>query len=301
MSVENKQFEISASLLNFFDKSVIYTAFWPVNAFTDTVLSAGYKGIEWHPVRGIRAGIEMKIGAVSKSSRDTIVSLHQSYRGEKNLKQVLQHPNKLLAGMAYILLPEIDSSLSDLQSFQELVGRNLPVVLYDREHSNNQSLRLMFGERLIQPDPGLMERWQSIDCINFTKQLYERGFTGICLDLFHMREIRNGFGIKSWQDALPILLPHTKEVHVSVGRIDSSQKRIDTIGELQSLLTKNGNSEIIRMLKEIKKLKWSGRVVTEIPAASLKLVQNAKGLFTSKKDLIETHARIVENIQEILN
>lgn len=292
--------EINSSLLSLFDTSMLYTAFWPMYAFADTVYEAGYEGLEWHPVRGLRAGIDIKTGMAKTEDLQAIKSLHQSYRNEKSLNEVWNHSHRTLAAFAYLLLPERVDSLKDLEFIQESVGKELPVVLYDPHDGEKSGTNLGFPEKLIQPAPNLYEKWDAaLLTKEFLEKLYQKGYTGLCLDLYHMRATNDRFGYTKWEDALPILLPHTKEIHVSAGRVDQDQPHIDTISELLDLIYGRTDRGLLKMLAEVKKMGWHGKVVTEIPASAIHRL-NPDSKFLDTKSLIWYHKRIVENIQNVL-
>lgn len=293
--------EVDSSVGNLFDKSILYTASWPVGAFVDTVKESGYRGLEWHLLRGIVAGVQMKAGLVSQYSKDAILSLHQSYRSENSWKEAWGHPNRSLATMSYILLPERVSSINELEQLQRVVGKELPVVLYPPNPEEESGTHRHFAEKTFQPTPEVMHRWQVKTPEELVAEAYKRGYTGLCIDLFHMRALHvDGVGLNPWQETLPQLLPHTQEIHVAAGRVDIKQSHIDTEQELKDLLNSKGNTELLRMLKAIRESRWTGRVVTEIPAVALHAARTNRSSFSSIKDLIEDHKRIVGNIQDSL-
>ncbi len=146
-----------------------------------------------------------------------------------------------------------------------------------------------------------MHEWQVTNPEELTAEAERRGYTGLCLDLFHMRAVdAEGSGLNPWQETLPRLLPMAKEIHVAAGRVDIKQGHIDTECELRELLAGQGRTDIIPMLKAIRDEGWQGRIVTEIPAAALHSLRLDRHVSTSIKDLIEDHRRIVSTIQNIL-
>src|SRR3989344_864009 len=292
--------EVDSSVGNLFDKSTLYTVAWPMGKLVDTIKEAGYRGIEWHPLR-IVAGAQMNAGLICKDDKDAIVSLHQSYRSEKNLLEAWRHQNRALALMSYVLLPERVSSLQKLEKLQGVLGKALPIVLYPSNLGEESGTDRSFAEKIFQPTSEIMYRWDVRGVDDLIEESRKRGYDGLCLDLFLMREKDiEGFGFNPWQEILPQLLPYTKELQVSAGRGDIPQEHIDTYQELENLLTDKGDSELTEMLEVIRSSGWKGRVVTEIPGASLHEIRKKNGNFTSMKDLIEDHKKIVGNIQDIL-
>ena len=298
------RFEIDSSVGNLFDKSILYTASWPVGAFVDTVQESGYRGLEWHPLRGIVAGVQMNAGLVSQHSKDAIISLHQSYRGERSWREAWRHPNRALATISYVLFPERVSSLNDLERLQRVVGRELPVVLYPPNPGEESGTDRHFAEKTFQPTPEVMHSWNVKTPEELITEAYKRGYTGLCIDLFHMRAERvDGVDLSPWQETLPRLLPHTQEIHVAAGRVDIKQNHnhIDTEQELRDLLNGREDTDLLKMLRLIGESRWNGRVVTEIPAVALHNIRASRSSFSSVKDLVEDHRRIVCNIQDSLS
>lgn len=294
--------EVDCSILNLLDASIVHTVLWPVDKFVDTIRESGYRGLEWHPLRGIVAGMQMNAGLVSKDARNAVISLHQSHRSEKSIGEVLKHKNPVLAAYSYILLPERVSSLDNLEHLQGVIGRELPVILFPPNSGEESGTGRGFGAKLFQPTPEVMHRWQVKTPEQLINRTFQEGYTGLCLDLFHMRarEISE-YGLNPWQETLPKLLPYTQEVHVAAGRVDIKQgNNIDTVQELEGLLKGNGDTELINMLKEIKTLGWTGQVVTEIPAVALRKLRASRSSFLSIANLIEDHRKIVGKVKDCL-
>ncbi len=291
--------EIASSVMNLFDKSTLYTAFWPVHAFADTIQEAGYAGLEWHPVR-LAGGVQLMAGLVSEDTKDAIRSLHQSWRSEKSIGEVFRHPNRALAAVSYVLLPERIASLDALERLQHVLGRQMPVVLYPSEPHELSGTDRPFGEKLFQPGAEIMEKWHIDSVDGLMIEAKRRGFTGFALDLFILRVIgKQGTRFPAWQDALRQLLSFTQEIHVSAGRVDIPAPNIDTIQELRELLAGKGNSELLQMLRTIASSGWRGRIVTEIPAIALASLRRERGPHASFNNLIEDHKQVVSTIQTI--
>lgn len=296
--------EVDTSVMNLLDKSTFLSAF-STGALINTVKESGYRGIEWYPLR-TPSGLLISHGLVGQDVKDAIVSLHQSYRSEKSLKKALEHPNQPLALLSYVLLPERIASLDDLEHLQKVLGKKMPVVLYPSLPGEESGTERDFGEKLFQPYTEIMVKWRVKTVEELITETKKRGYTGFALDLFHMRRpTQDDRGINlldPWEESLPQLLPYTKEVHISAGRTDLFYLRgiPETENELDDLLGGQGNTELMKMLKVIKRSGWKGRVVTEIPASALHQLAIARGQSTSAKNLIQDHRKIVENIQDIL-
>lgn len=301
MSVENNipNVEVNCSVMNLFDLSVFYTTLWPVEAFVDTVRESGYNGLEWHPLRAI-AGLQMNQGLVSQHSKETVRSLHQSWRSETNLAQVWNNPNRFMAFASYLLLQERVASLTELEKLQKVVGRALPVTLYPSRQGEDSGTSRLFGEKLFQPTPEVMFNWRIRTAEALIAEACRRGYTGFALDLYHMRgQEVDGVGLNPWQETLPKLLPYTKEIHVSAGRVDVGSHHIDTEDELQSLIKHGRDSELYRMMKVASNFDWTGQIVTEIPAMALHRIQRRSGSNFSVSRLVEDHKKIVDHINTI--
>jgi hypothetical protein len=301
LDAPHSSIEVDSSIGNLFDKSMLYTAMWPMGAFVDTIQAAGYRGIEYLPLRGLLAGMQMNLGLVSQETKDTIVSAHQSYRSEKSWRQAWRHSKRLLAMSAYVVLPERVASLNDLERLQMVVGRELPVIMYPEMSGEERGTDRPFAEKIIQIVPEVWEYWGVKTPEQIIQGAEDRGYTGLCIDLFHLRgQSDSGAKLGKWEDILPTLLPHTSEIHISAGREDIQQTHIDTVQELKDLLKGNKNSEIFRMLKVVRDSGWTGRIVTEIPAEALKSVRE-KELGSSIRSLIDDHRRIIGSVQEALS
>ncbi|MBP9816309.1 hypothetical protein KBD09_03695 [Candidatus Woesebacteria bacterium] len=294
--------EIYSANGNLFDQSTLITALLPAHGLVDMIKEAGYAGFEWHPLRGLVGAEQLNRGLVSRYVTDAIGSLHQSYRREANLGEAWRHPNRKLAMISYALLPERIASLDDLEKIQQIVGRELPIVLYPSHPDEESGTSRPFTQKMFQPSSDVMQQWGVHTAGELINETYRRGYTGFCLDLLHMRrEAIDDVGLSLWQETLPELLPHTQEIHISAGRFDQAQIPVDSQQELQDLMAGRGDSDLLRMLEEVRESGWSGRVVTEIPAASLRSLRSPKSPFSSIKDLVDDHKRIVGNVQDILS
>lgn len=297
---EKMRVEVNSSLMNLFDKSIFYTVVWRVEDFADTAYRAGYAGLEWHPVRAAISGIQVRSGILSPYAKDAVTSAHQSWRGEKSIKEVLTHPNPSFAALSYVLLPEEVSSVSNLLHLQHILGREIPVVLYPSPSLEQSGLNRHFAESLFQPTPKLMRDWGVETPEQLVKEARKRGYSQLCIDTYHLRKApEDGISLLPWQETLPQLLPYSSEIHVSAGRVDQNQAHIDTEKELKDLLSATSHTDLPQMLKAIATSGWRGRVVTEIPAAALFALRAGRNPVSTPKDLIEDHRRIVDHIKQI--
>lgn len=296
--------EIASSVGNLGDKSIPQSLLWTVEKYVDVVRQARYVGLEWFPIKSFLgvpiAGLQMRRGWLTQRAKDGIISLHQSYRGEKSFAEAWNHPNRALAVLSYFILPERVSSLNDLEHIQRVLGKKLPVVLYPSQEGEESGIQRHFTDKLFQPTPGVMKQWGVRSIQELIEQTYQRGYTGLCLDLYHFRQ-PDEVDLNPWQETLPQLLPHTKEIHISAGRGDMMQDFVDTNAELRDLLDGTQYTDLPRILGTIRDLGWSGRMVTEIPAASLKLVLGATARFLRTDSFIEAHKSIVGNTKAFIS
>lgn len=290
--------EVDSSLATLFDKSTLYTAFFPAGACVDTVKEAGYRGIEWIPFRTV-AGIQMNAGAVNQGTKDAVVSLHQSFRSEKSIGQAWHHPNKAFAIISYVALPERVSSLNNLERLQKVIGRGLPVVLYPENAGEEPGTERNFQEKTFQPTPEVMQKWKVKTVDELITESKRRGYTGFCVDLAHMRGASRGeYTLNPWQETLPQLLTFAQKIHIAAGRVDMAYE--NTEAELKDLIKGTRYTELPQMLEVVKKSGYRGRIVTEIPAIALHRMHGG-GQFLPINTLIQDHKEIVHNVKAWLS
>lgn len=287
--------EVGTSIGNFFDQArPIATAFFPIEFINAEAQKEGYAGIEWHPFR-FMCGLQIRTGILTQKGKDAIVSAHQSYRGEKSLNEALKHPNKKLAAISYFVLPQRESSIKNLRQLQKVLQRKIPIVLYPSDKTEAAIRQDSFAEKLFQPNPEIMQQWGINSPEDLISEAYRRGYTGLCLDLFHLRELGTP-DLNPWQESLPQLLPHTKEIHVSAGREDITvPHEVDTTSELEDLLFGTKSTDLSKMLRYISSQEWRSLIVTEIPASSI------RGVLSNSANLIDAHRQITTNIKELLS
>lgn len=301
MLQELDQVKINSSLGNFLDKSMPYTLLWTVNRFVSTAQQAGYAGLEWHPFRLPMTGLQIRNDTVSQHEKNGIKSLHQSFRGEKNIFEAWHHSNRTLALIAYTLLPETVKSLNHLEHIQMVVGKRLPTVLYPPLKLGEESgVNRPFAEKLFQPTPEVAKRWYVQSVKELVGEAQRRGYTGFCLDLYHFRE-SGEVDFDPWQSLLPYFLSFTKEIHISAGRLDMNDKNIDTMAELKDLLDGTNNTDLPKILIAIRDIGWRGLITTEIPAAALKSLDGSQRRFLPESYFIEYHQRITDTITGLLS
>lgn len=289
------------SMQNMVDSSTLWSLLAPMELYSAIAGKAGYSGLEYLPFRIPHT--QLKTGLLSKKALSSVRSAHQSFRTEKNLPGVRSHRNPKLAAQAYVTLPEKVASLKDLEKLQKALGKELPVVVYPPNEWMGETRPEIFEileNKLIQPAPELLGAWKTKTLEEFIRETLNRGF-GLCLDLFHIRrQVSQGFQTQfgPWQEVLPALLPYTREIHLGVGRSDF-QGPFDSMQELRDIYSGERKTDIVPMLELIKDSGWTGPIVTEIPATSVKnLVSDSR--FTTPNILISAHKQIVGSLRNIM-
>jgi hypothetical protein len=268
--------------------------FYTAGFFVDQGRAAGYDGMEWHSLRNTTlAGLQANIGLfLPNSAKDYIHSAHQSFRSEKSLREALNHPNPKVAIGAYGLFPEANSSLREIEDLQGKIGRKLPVVVYPYTPAGRQNWD--FREKTYQPNTDVLEEFGASSIDEMIERGKEKGFSAVTVDIHHM------LTLGPWQEVLPQLLPVASEIHISVGRIDALEEDPNTEQKLEDLYFGRRGTEIYQMLEAIKNSRWSGIVVTEIPAEALKRLRENNPDLVSTSNFVEDNRRIVDNLKEAL-
>lgn len=91
------------------------TPFRNLKEIQETAEEAGYDGIAVMPTRMIAKETR---GSSPEETR-LILAGNQSFRGEKTLRDVLKHPNPVLALQVFLTLPHNTASLKTLKTMQE--------------------------------------------------------------------------------------------------------------------------------------------------------------------------------------
>lgn len=159
-----------------------------------------------------------------------------------------------------------------------------------------------FGEALIEPTEDIWTNWGLDSVDSLVHEAGQRRYSGFALDTWHVINA-NGMGING--DSPTRLVEQliqsglVQELHVSLGRTDSKKQGISNVANLKRIYdgttspdTSDTSYLTSRMLEVIGEMGWHGRVVTEIPAASLKILHGRQS-----EGFAATHRRLVANIQ----
>lgn len=294
----------------FFDPQTPYTVLWGMWRLNQLVRETESDGIEVMPTRQIE--IEVALGMT-----EGIRAEHQSPRTERGRdvfkrEKDFRMSNRLRTLASCFLLPQIDQSFNSLVRIHKKVqektdrslentDRSLSAVLYPsaplHRWETDRELAEKLPERLFQPCPEVVEKWQVKTPEDLIWKMRRRHYTGICFDTFHSR--RPPFD--NWRAVLPIIYGEVKEIHVSAGRVDiagTPSEKAETIGDLEGLFDINLKTELNALLRWFYRQGWEGRVVIEIPPAGLAKYYQANIL--TPQQLTEGYRRVVENVREIL-
>jgi len=123
----------------------------------------------------------------------------------------------------------------------------------------------------------------------------QNGYEGLCLDLFHMRRVPTGYDKLDLLINLGEILDLTKLIHISVGRVDIHQDRIDTLGELRSLLSaREGTTILDEIIEQIRASDYQGNFVLEAPVVGIRRARTINNI----GDILEAHKHLVNNLKE---
>jgi hypothetical protein len=245
----------------------------------EIVQELGLDGLEWRPFRGLTNTMILWNMVDKETLSGFIVSVEQSFRGERSLIQAYRHPNRNAAIKGYFVFPYI-SNMKVMAKLAQIMGEDFPVVMYPDRRLPYWSEKVPTNQRLFQLTQEVADKWFAPDMV-FLKIFMEAwGFHGIVLDAYHI-QAQSGGWVRNWSQWVPENIDLIPEVHIGLGRseypeIDSDPKAFLT-GDLES-------SEQGRVLLAMRDLGWHGRVVLEIPP----------GTFL---DPIKDHAAIALNIR----
>ena len=299
MSAENTYSISTASIL---DKSMARQALtWSIGDHALNAQAAGYHGVELWP-QGIVPRVQIATGRLSQAEKDGITSAHQSVVDlNKSLRESIFE-----RAVKSLILPGSIKSLDHLERIRELVDRDIPVVLFKNVPSGYFE-RTKFNKTGIQTVPELCEELGAENAEEFVEAVQAMGFKKVVIDTYHLRRPNIKTGIPNpladWQKSLPVLLPHTQEVHVGIGRSDYGEVPEKVVAEeLWDFMHKGVyNTEIIQILRSISNSGWRGLVVLELRPHMIKQVLEQKGMQLSDKNLKIALEGIRETLYQIFD
>jgi len=300
-----KKTEINFSMQNLLDETIlgaVFAASSPIELHVALAKRAGYQGVEFFPF--IIPDIQIRTRLYDPSVfLDSVRSAHQSWRSEKTFGEVRKHPRPQAALFAYVTIEEKVASLKTLKRLQDILGESLPMVVFPvdewRGERGNETF-IQLKRKLVQPTPELLRLWKVRTPEEFWQKARSMGFSGICLDLYHIRRlpVEGEVGFGHWSEVVPSFLPFTREIHLGVGRRDF--RGVDSQKELEDLYTGEGKTDISKILELIKNNRWKGPVVTEIPVVGIRDLLGINR-FVTPQEIVRVHQRIVENLKGMIN
>jgi len=286
----------SLSTASILDRATFKAALlWEVQDHVGIAQRSGYKGVELWP-QGIRPLQQIRAGSLSDTEKAGVLSAHQCPRAA--IPRSFQEVQKA------VFLPETKASLADLDRIHTVVG-DIPVVLF-KETPPEYFQNSPFTKRGIQPDSEVCTAWGVSTAQEFVDIALKKGLTEIVIDTHHIRRpnIKTGKEnpLANWQGSIPILLPHTKEIHIGIGRLDYGKMDPEQLKEEAMDLLTGGrkNTEVMQMLRLIADKGWNGMIVIEMRPSVYKDVMNRRFLL-SGNDLVDIYERVRNTLYHTLD
>lgn len=296
------------SNLNYFGKHFPWSVAWPVKTFMQNMRKAGGEAMQWHPLEGILspvAGAQFRLGVVSDYELAWIDSMHQSIRNEKNIAGKY-NPNRLIATVTTLSLPETKHSFDDMHRIQDLKGgHRLPVVVYPDTMPREIKQHNPFGELSWQPNNTSIRHYKAESFADLWEKAQTDGISQITPDTTKLLE-EGAEVLRPVVKVLPLMLENADSLHLSVGRIDSNTiDKKATMRDLRALYYGNDyQATIVKMLKLIKDEGWKGTMYLEVPVDALYELHREAGekmRYFSPKQVVQDKKRIFTNTGNYLH
>ena len=252
--------------------------------YQDFAGKAGYKGVEFTPVRGpvLR---EARLGRAA--ALDVIRSTHQSFVTDMSMLPFS------------LVMPQMDASLDQLAEIQShRPEERIPVVVYPNQQMpprksiglTDFAARSDLGDKLWQVTSEVLKVWDipmdttELAISALRRRMASEGLDGCVIDTHHSYASRGGI-VPDWDEWLPALDRQglIKEVHVSPARSDMGGGN----DELRAILS--GNIATTRT-GAVLGTTHPERVVTEIPADEIARL--------GYKDIAAVHQDITAALRE---
>lgn len=280
------------------DKSTLVAALtWTVQNHVDVAIRSGYQGVELWP-QGIRPLAQIHQNRLAAGEKTHVLSLHQGVG--KDLRAVRSLQELQIA----LFLPQVNASLSYLEMAHRALG-DIPVVLLSHTPEAYME-KSSFTRRGIQPNPEVCKEWGVQNAEQFVEAAAKRKFTGVVLDTHHIRRPHSQTGepnpFADWQTSLPLLLEHTQELHIGIGRNNDWHTNEGQVREeaLDLLTGGNKNTEIVQMLHMIAQTGWGGLIVIEMRPSVYRDIMGRK-FFLSNTDLRGVYERVRNTLFHVLD
>lgn len=238
----------------------------PIEVWVFVSRRLGYDGLEWHPMRpNYPSMFLLRIGLITQYGRNGVISVHQSYRGERSWSDVKNAVQRALRAdfvslVSYLLLA-YKGNVSSHQSCIELMGYDSVFVFYpDTE---------LLGKLIL---PGyIIVAYQITPS---TKKL--PGRSRIVYDLAHSEEI-------GWKRVSPTVV----EIHIRSGEDLSRLGEENPISEIRRFINEDSEfNPLLKFLTMIRKT-FKGNVCVEAdglnPSEMRKLAQKLREVLLTKK------------------
>ncbi len=267
LSREEPQFAIAMAAM--LGPKTAYLPFCEVGTYRHIGECAGAK-LDFWPVQPTPS-LQVAWGRLFWEDRAAIVSASGSFRSERSLQDAWRHPNRALAVAGYFLFPHRDNyNTVDLltRQIRRHDGRRLPVVQYPE--TSREIRDEILTPRLVQPTPEEFIRQRVKSAEDLDRYLTTNGFDGFCFDTLHSRFL---FTDLTFRHLFREVIKRTKLVHLSLGRTDAQRQGypVDNKKDLTDVLSApiNQNSQISRLLREIRDTGFNSFYVLEVTADSL--------------------------------
>lgn len=276
-----------------------WVMFTPLGRICEMARQAGYDGIEYFPIRFIPAW-QVFFGQPSITTLPWILAAQQSFRSERNLVEVLNHPNTLAALLAFVMLPERELSLKHLLELQKLKAWPTLPLLINPHHEwleePQYELWPQLEVRLYQTAPELLGRWHIKTAAEFVEAVHDK-HAHISLDTYHLRRApTQGFTTRfePWEEAFKAILRHARQIRLSF-RADSKDS-FDEVWDLY-LGTTRFHTPLWDMIAMIAESEWQGQLVVQVASNVAKTVIKGNNLPVWPGELTSFHRRIVDNLR----
>lgn len=263
---------------------------------------AGYTGTAIMPTH--RIGHEMN-GDLPPETTRFILAGNQSFRGEKGLREVLQHPSPLLALKVFLTLPHNTESLKTLKIMQQkrkgLGLPAMPVTLQTPEEAQKKEAEELTRKGLILT-PDNYKQLGLTPFANLPGDLKQKGIDGLALDTYQMRR-QSKSPLAKYQKSIPALWENTSIVVFGLGREDLPTDYGNfSHHDLSDLYHGNKNGEIYKVLDRMREqMQSTGHVptfVVQIPEPGLRVLTEAGGDIVTTEKAVEVHARVLKNLRK---
>lgn len=293
--------------------------FGGLDRYIQFAFSRGYEGLELYPIRSLFGSLskqmlsDLQLGI----EKTWIKSLHQSFRSEKTLGDIIRHPNSMLALKAFISMPERNASMQHLLNMQNQIG-DVPTVIFphhgvgeivggkiwnEPEYPEIDKLR----NRLFQPTANLMHRYQLSSFDQIVDRLVANGmFDGICFDTHHAVvpfQIKNDEGkvvkeykLGNWREMIDDHFNLIRLVHIRFSSPEEEHHDENSFDDLVNILKGNHDNTTSDMIKHLMNNGYEGDFTVEVPSAVISAARSSINVFFN----IDLHRRLTYHLSKLI-